>query len=168
MLAGEDGWRSVVVAGSELFNDRGIRLINWLWNFLVRKNWITLADWLLNFQLRAWILPLMEAAGLANCHATLDQVRSDAVICTADGYAKALGLYAQERSIPLYIFITEFTMFADLANPVATHICYFPETINAIHSYCFEEAYFSRRLNRSSSVVERIRYVARVYKNRAC
>ena len=166
MLAGEDGWGSVVVAGSELFNDSSILLINWLWNVLVRKNWIALADWLLNFQLRAWILPLMEATGLAACHARLDEVKPDAIICTADGYAKALGLYAEERSIPLYIVITEFTMFADLANPAATHICYFPETINAIRSYRFEETYFSQRLNRSSSVLERMRYVAGVYKDR--
>jgi len=166
MLAAENSWRTVVVAGSELFDEKSVLLINWLWAFLVRKNWITLADWLLNFQLRAWILPLMEATGLAACFARLDDVKPDAIICTTDGYAKALGLYAEERLIPFYVVLTEFTVFADLANPAATHICYFPETINAIRSYCFEDAFFSERLSRTSSVSEKIRYVARVYRDR--
>ena len=108
----------------------------------------------------------MEAAGLAACFARLDEVKPDAIICTTDGYAKALGLYAEECSIPLYIVITEFTMFADLANPAATHICYFPETINAIRSYRLEDAFFSERLSRSSSLSEKLRYVARVYRDR--
>lgn len=164
MLADRADCRVTAVAGSELFNDPGVELINRFWIYLVRKNWITLADWLLNFYLRAWILPMLEAAQLAGYHDKLDELAPDVIVCTADGFGKVLGLYAQARAIPLYLVITEFTMFADVANPMATHICYFPETINAIRSYRFEDAYFSSRLARKSSAWDKIKYVSSVHR----
>lgn len=165
MLADRADCRVISVAGSELFNDPGVEIINWLWIYLVRKNWLTLADWLMNFHLRAWILPILEASQLAGYHDKLDELMPDAVICTADGFGKLLGLYAQERSIPLYMVSVEFSMFADLVNPLATHICYFPETMNAIRSYRFEDTYFSRQLDRSSSFGDKIKYVLSVYRD---
>lgn len=163
MLAGRQDCRAIAIAGSELFSDPGVELINRMWIFLVRKDMLTIADWLMNFHLRAWILPLIEIVQLASYHAKLDELSPDAIVCTADGYGKTLGLYAQERSIPLFMVNTEFSMFADLANPFATHICYFPETINAVRSYRFDEAYFSLKLDRHSSARHKLTYIARVY-----
>jgi hypothetical protein len=91
-LSRRDGYRIVSAAGSELFQDPTVDVINRLWLYLVRKNWIWLADWMLNFQLRAWILPLLEAMQIAGYHQKLDEIAPDAIVCTADGFGKLLGL----------------------------------------------------------------------------
>ena len=62
------------------------------------------------------------------------------------------------------MIINEMSIFADLVNPYATHICYFPETINAIRSFSFESAYFATELSRTTTAWGKIKYVLSMYK----
>jgi hypothetical protein len=89
----------------------------------------------------------------------------DIIISTADCFNKMLGTYAKEKGIPFYIFITEISLFIDLVNPYATHLCYFSETGEAIQNYDFNKTYFSFKLNKETTLIEKIQYVLGYYKD---
>lgn len=146
-------------AASELFNDSTIQVVNRLWTMLLRRNWVRLADGLINFFIRIWIVPWVDAFEAGTYHDILDEIAPDILICTCDGFGKVLGSYAQEKEIPFYLVITELSIFSDLVNPYATHICYFPETINAIRSFDWQTTYFLQQIDRNSSAWDQVRYV---------
>lgn len=152
-------------AGSEMIGDSSINIIVKMWNFCIKKNWIKTVDLLLNFILRIFILPFIEVSSTGAYHDKLEEINPDIIICTADGFNKAIGSYAKEKGIPFYIFITEISIFIDLVNPYATHICYFNETGEAIRNYDFNKTYYSYNLNRSTTFWEKVQYILKYYKD---
>ncbi len=147
-------------AASELFNDSTIQLVNRLWTMFLRRNWIRLTDGLINFFLRIWVAPIVEALETDTYLDKLEEIAPDILICTCDAFGKILGTYAQKKAIPYYLVITELSIFSDLVNPHATHICYFPETINAIRSFDWQTTYFATQIDRNSSAWDKFNYVA--------
>lgn len=164
ILQGEDV-EIVKCAGSEMIQDNSINIVVRFWNFCIRKNWIKTVDLLLNFITRIFILPFIEVSSTEPYHEKLDEINPDIIICTADGFNKAIGSYAKEKGIPFYIFITEVSIFIDLVNPYATHICYFNETGEAIRSYNFNHTYYTYNLNRSSNFTDKVQYILKYYKD---
>ncbi|MCC5644397.1 hypothetical protein LC607_15905 [Nostoc sp. CHAB 5824] len=131
------------------------------WNFLISHNWIELADILINYLMRLILLPIGEVISVAAMHQTLDQIAPDILICTADTAGKCLGSWAKEKQIPFFLVITDLSVFIDLVSPDATHICYFPETVNAVQSFPFTLTYWSYELTRSSRLSEQIWFIGR-------
>ncbi len=164
ILQGEEA-EITVMAGSEMIGSTSINTIVRLWNFLIRKNLIKTVDIFLNFIARIFILPFMEISDTEPYYKKLEEINPDIIISTADGFNKAIGVYAKEKGIPFYIFITEISLFLDLVNPYATHICYFNETAEAIQSYDFTKTYFSFDINKSTTLFEKIEYVLKYYKD---
>ncbi len=164
ILGEVENYHVVSYAASELFDDPTIKMINKLWSYLLRQNWITLADTLINFFLRIWVIPIVEVMQTGQYLDKLAKISPDIIICTGDGVSKVLGTYAREKSIPFYLVITDTSIFIDLVNPGAMHICYFPETINAIRSFSFESPYFAIQLDRTTSTWDKIKYVLKMYK----
>ncbi|MEM7131456.1 MAG: glycosyltransferase [Chloroflexota bacterium] len=162
-----DNVQIVSQAASDLFDDDTSTLVNRLWNYFLRKNWIRIADALINFFLRLWVVPVVEVLETTGYLNKLEQIRPDMLICTYDAFGKVLGTYAREKGVPFYLVLTEISVFIDLVNPEATHICYFPETINAIHSFDFTTTYFTKRLDRQSSLSDKVRYVLGMYRDYA-
>ncbi len=164
MLGEVEGYDIVSYPASELFDDATIKLVDRLWTYFLRHNWLKLTDWLVNFFLRIWVAPIAEALETGGYHDILEEISPDIIICTYDAFGQILGGYAQEKSIPFYMVITEISIFIDLVNPYATHICYFPETINAIRSFPFESPYFATKLDRKTTGWGKIKYVLSMYK----
>jgi len=164
MLKGEDV-DIIKCAGSEMINDSSINIVVKLWNYCIKKNFIRTVDFLLNFFLRIFILPFMEITSTGPYYKKLEEINPDIIICTADGFNRAIGTYAKEKNIPFYIFITEVSIFIDLVNPYATHLCYFNETGEAIRSYNFNDTYFSYELNPSTTLFDKVKYVLKYYKD---
>ncbi|MFN6474145.1 MAG: hypothetical protein RMY36_031320 [Nostoc sp. SerVER01] len=131
------------------------------WNFFISHNWISLADILINYLMRLILLPIGEVSSVAAMHQTLDQIAPDILLCTADTAGKCLGSWAKEKQIPFFIVITDLAVFIDLVSPNATHICYFPETVNAVQSFSFTLTYWSDELTRSSKLSEQIRFIGK-------
>jgi UDP-N-acetylglucosamine:LPS N-acetylglucosamine transferase len=162
MLQGEDA-EIMVMAGSEMIESTDINTVVKLWNFLIRRNLIKTVDILINFIARIFILPFAEIFDTAPYYKKLEEINPDIIISTADAFNKAIGIYAKEKGIPFYIFITEISLFLDLVNPYATHICYFNETGEAIQNYDFTKTYFSLDINKSTTFFEKLRYVLSYY-----
>lgn len=162
-LQSEPGLVIVNQAGSELFGLNDVKIIDRLWNFCIRKNWIRFTDIFINFILRLLFTPLDEVAEIQSIHQKLAIINPDIIICTADLWNHVLGSYASEHKIPFFVMITEISVFMDLVNPYATHLCYFQETVNAIHSFNFKTAYFSTVLHHTMSFPEKLAYVAKYY-----
>ncbi|MCM8711144.1 hypothetical protein M2651_08895 [Clostridium sp. SYSU_GA19001] len=161
----EEDVEIVKYAGSEMIGDSSINIIVKMWNFCIKKNLIKTVDVLLNFILRIFILPFIEVSSTGLYHEKLEEINPDIIVCTADGFNKAIGSYAQEKGIPFYIFITEISIFIDLVNPYATHICYFNETGEAIRNYDFSKTYYSYKLNRNTTFLEKVKYILKYYKD---
>lgn len=164
ILQGENA-EIITMAGSEMIGSTSVNTIVKLWNFCIKKNLIKTVDLLLNFIARIFILPFVEVSDTTPFYKKLEEINPDIIISTADGFNKALGVYAKEKGIPFYIFITEISTFLDLVNPYATHICYFNETGEAIQSYNFDNAYFSFKLNKDTTLFGKIHYTLRYYKD---
>ncbi|WP_026733245.1 glycosyltransferase [Fischerella sp. PCC 9605] len=133
------------------------------WNFFMRYNWIKLADGLINYLMRLILLPIGEVSSVAAMHQTLDKIAPDILICTADSAGKCLGSWAKEKQIPFFLVITDLSVFIDLVSTDAIHICYFPETVNAIQSFSFKLTYWSDELTRSSKISEQIRFIGKYF-----
>ena len=164
-LGSQPGLVIVNEAGSELFGINDVKIIDRLWNFCIRKNWIRFTDIFINFLLRLLFMPLDEVMEIESIHQKLDMIKPDIIISTADVWNHVLGSYASERKIPFYVVITEISVFMDLVNPYATHLCYFHETAQAIHGFNFKTAYFSTILHHSMSLSEKITYVLKYYQD---
>ncbi|MEM7761283.1 MAG: glycosyltransferase [Cyanobacteria bacterium P01_A01_bin.40] len=164
ILAKEPKVTIIIKTVSELVNDPvGDRLAKlWVsgWNTLIRHNLIKLADALINYLMRFTLLPIGEVSIAEPVHEALDLIEPDILICTADVLGKCLGTWAKERQIPYFIVITELSVFLDLVHPYATHICYFPETVNAIRSFPLTLTYWSQDLTRSSSPRDKLRFIS--------
>jgi UDP-N-acetylglucosamine:LPS N-acetylglucosamine transferase len=152
-------------AGSDLINDKSVTSLVQLWNILIRKDWITLADAFMNFFLRIFILPIFEVSSTKPLLREVEKENPDIIICTSDAFNKILGSYAKEKGIPFYIFITEISIFIDLVNPYATHLCYFSETGEAIRNYDFDNTYYSYKLNKDATWAEKLEYILMYYKD---
>lgn len=146
-------------AGSDLLGTHDINIVVTLWNYFIKKNWIGVCDALINFFARIVAMPFGEAAQTRKLYKTLEEIKPDIVISTADAFNRALGTYTKEKNIPFYIFITEMSVFIDLVNPNATHIIYFEETGEAIRSYNFNWTYYSYKLGPDTKMGGRIKYV---------
>lgn len=164
MLKGEDV-EIIKCAGSEMINDNSLNIVIKLWNYCIKKNLIRTVDFLLNFFVRIFILPFMEVTSIDPYYKKLEEINPDIIICTADGFNRAIGTYAKEKNVPFYIFITEVSIFIDLVNPYATHLCYFNETGEAIRSYDFNDTYYSYELNPSTSFSDKVKYILKYYKD---
>lgn len=162
-LKDREGIEIVKHAGSELLGNSDVEIIVKLWNFLIRKNRIRTVDVLINFALRMFILPFIEVSDTVPFLKKLDEINPDIIVCTADGFNKVIGTYASEKGIPFYIVITDISIFNDLVNTYATHICYFDETVEAIRSYDFNTAYFSYKLNRETKGLQKLKYILKCY-----
>jgi UDP-N-acetylglucosamine:LPS N-acetylglucosamine transferase len=152
-----------VTAGSDIQQTDDVYTIVKLWNYFIKKNLIRSCDIFINFALRMFVIPLLEAKQDAVFMEKLGKFEPDIIVSTADGFNKAIGSYTSERNIPFYIFITEISTFYDLVNANATHICYFNETPEAIRSYNFEDAFFSWRLDSNTTFLKKVRYVLKNY-----
>lgn len=162
MLKGED----IVIekyAASEIVGSSDIDFIVSTWNYCIKKNWIRFVDILLNFLTRLFVLPVLDVAEGITLQKNLEEINPDIIICTADGYNKAIGTYSAERGIPFYIFITEISIFIDLVNPYARHICYFDETVEAIRNYDFDLTYYSYNVDKTMNFFHKITYVLNFY-----
>lgn len=164
MLKGEDV-EVIKCAGSEMINDNSLNVVIKLWNYCIKKNLIKTVDLLLNFIVRIFILPFIEVNSTEPYYKKLEEINPDIIICTADGFNRAIGTYAKEKGIPFYIFITEVSIFIDLVNPYATHLCYFNETGDAIRSYDFSDTYYSYELNPSTTLLNKVKYILKYYKD---
>lgn len=164
MLKGEDV-DIIKCAGSEMVEDKSTDLTVRIWNYCIKYNLIKTVDIFLNFIARIFGLPFVDAFTDKDYYDKLEEIRPDIIISTADVFNKALGTYAEEKGIPFYIFITEVSIFSDLVNPYATHICYFNETVDAIRSYNFSHTYFSYKLNKETTFLEKIHYILGCYKD---
>jgi UDP-N-acetylglucosamine:LPS N-acetylglucosamine transferase len=164
ILQGEDA-EIMVMAGSEMIGSTSINTVVRLWNFFIKKNSIRTVDILLNFIARIFLLPFMEVSDTAPYYKKLEEINPDIIVSTADGFNKAIGIYAKEKGIPFYIFITEISPFLDLVNPYATHLCYFNETGEAIQSFDFTKTYFSFDINKSTTLFEKVEYVLKYYRD---
>jgi UDP-N-acetylglucosamine:LPS N-acetylglucosamine transferase len=164
MLQGEDA-EIMVMAGSEMIGSTDINIVVRLWNFFIRKNLIKTVDVVINFIARLLLLPVAEIFDTAPYYEKLEAIEPDIIISTADAFNKSIGIYAKEKGIPFYIFITEISLFLDLVNPYATHICYFNETGEALQNYDFTKTYFSFDINKSTTLFEKIQYVLNYYKD---
>lgn len=133
------------------------------WNFFIRRNWIELADILINYLMRLILLPIGEVSVVAAMHQALDQAAPDILICTADTAGKCLGTWAQEKQVPFFLVITDLSVFLDLISPNAIHLCYFPETVNAIQSFPLTLTYWSQPLVRSSTIFEKIQFIGKYW-----
>jgi len=162
-LASKEGVLVSSHAGGDFFDAGFVNVINGLWNYLIGRNWIRLADVAINFLLRILVVPVAEALSTRRSLQKLDEFSPDLIICTADGYSRVLGTYSREKNIPFYLVITDVSVFLDLVSPVATHICYFPETVDAVRSFSLESTYFAATLDKDSGIWARIRYVLRMY-----
>jgi UDP-N-acetylglucosamine:LPS N-acetylglucosamine transferase len=131
------------------------------WNTLIRHNLIWLADNLINYWMRLILLPLGDVSAVPQVHEVLDQIHPDVIVCTADTWSKCLGTWAREQQIPFFLVITEFSVFIDLVSPDAIHLCYFPETANAIQSFPLDLTYWSQALHRSATLTQKIAFMAR-------
>ncbi|MBL4936700.1 hypothetical protein JK636_13130 [Clostridium sp. YIM B02515] len=161
----DDDVEVVKYAGSDMIGDSSINGVVKLWNFCIRKDYIRTVDLLLNFIVRIFVLPFIEVSNTTPFYKKLEEINPDIIICTADGFNKAVGSYAKEKGIPFYIFITEVSIFIDLVNPYATHICYFNETGDAIRSYDFSKTYHSYKLNKETTLLEKIQYILEYYRD---
>jgi UDP-N-acetylglucosamine:LPS N-acetylglucosamine transferase len=164
ILQGEDA-EIMVMAGSEMIGSTDVNTVVWLWNFCIRRNLIKTVDIVINFIGRIFLLPFAEISDTAPYYKKFEEINPDIIISTADCFNKIIGIYAKEKGIPFYIFITEISLFLDLVNPYATHICYFNETGEAIQSYDFTKTYFSFDINKSTTLFEKFRYVLSYYKD---
>ncbi|RUR85714.1 glycosyltransferase [Chlorogloeopsis fritschii PCC 9212] len=133
------------------------------WNFFIRHNLIGLADGLINYLMRLILLPIGEVSSVTAMHQTLDKIAPDILICTADTAGKCLGSWAKEKQIPFFLVITDLSVFIDLVSTNAIHICYFPETANAIQSFPFQLTYWSHELTRYSKILEQIRFISKCF-----
>ena len=150
---------------SELLQDP---LSEWLtrswvaaWNTLMRRNWIKAADSLINYWMRLILLPIGEVSSVTAVHHTLDQLAPDILICTADSAGKCLGSWAKANQVPFFLVITDLSIFLDLVSPAAIHLCYFPETANAVQSFPFTLTYWSQEISRSSSLFEKVQFIGK-------
>ncbi len=159
------GHQTHIVPGSELVDDSSVYLINHIWNLFIKENWIRSVDLLLNFLARTIVLPTYETIYYRRFSRRLEQLKPDIVISTADAYNKSLGEYAEEKGIPFFIFITDCSIFYDLAFPTAIHLCYFPETAQAIRALNFETTYYSSRVRTISGAREGWLYVLRCWRD---
>jgi UDP-N-acetylglucosamine:LPS N-acetylglucosamine transferase len=164
ILQGEDA-EIMVMAGSEMIGSTDVNTVVWLWNFCIRRNLIKTVDIVINFIGRIFLLPFAEISDTEPYYKKFEEINPDIIISTADCFNKIIGIYAKEKGIPFYIFITEISLFLDLVNPYATHICYFNETGEAIQSYDFTKTYFSFDINKSTTLFEKFRYVLSYYKD---
>lgn len=133
------------------------------WNFFMRHNWIELADALINYLMRLILLPIGEVSSVVAMHEALDQAAPDILICTADTAGKCLGTWAKEKQVPFFLVITDLSIFLDLVSPDAIHLCYFPETANAIQSFPLTLTYWSQRLTRTSTTFEKIQFIGKYF-----
>lgn len=160
MLKGDD-IEIQTIAASELLDSSDVDGIVNAWNSLIRKNLIKTADISLNFLTRIFGLPFLEITQGIEFQKILEDLNPDIIICTADGFNKAIGTYAYKKGIPFYIFITEISIFIDLVNPYATHICYFDETVDAIRNYDFDLTYYSYQVDESMNFAHKMEYISR-------
>lgn len=149
----------VKYAGSELLKTNEIKSAVFLWNSLVRRNMIRTVDFVVNYLVRLISTPYGDAFSSTKMLSELEKIDPDIIICTSDMYGKVLGTYASRKGIPYYIFITDITIYFDLVNPYAEHVCYFKETIDTIRSFDFSEVYYSDVIDEKTSVFKRISYV---------
>lgn len=148
---------------SELVRDPvGERLTQlWIvgWNTLIQYNLIWLADALINYLMRLVLLPIGEVTATEKIHHSLDRIEPDMVICTADVVVKSLGTWTKQREKPFLMMVTEIAVFLDLIHPHATHICYFPETVNAIQSFPLNLTYWSQDITSDSSFKDKFKFL---------
>ena len=147
------------ISGQRLFGDSTARLVAWMWDFLIRREWYSLADSLINFGMRKFVIPIVEAALTPRYFRILEAQHPDVIVCTADVYNRLLGTYATHHGIPFFIVVTDCSVFIDLTHPAATHICYSSETCDAIRGFPRESPYYSLILQADSSIAQRLKYL---------
>jgi len=136
----------VMGAGSEMREEADVKFFADMWNYLLRKNMMKLADFMVNLLAHLIFIPLGEVMNARNFQKRLEEIDPDILICTADSFGRQLATYGRRHNVPLYIFITDIAIFYDLVNPYATHICYFEETAQAVRSFDFQEPYYNENI----------------------
>jgi hypothetical protein len=150
-------------AGSELIGTSDVEVIVKMWNYLIKRNWIWIADIMINFLARILALPIAEVTETGKFLEKLNEINPDIVICTSDEFNKILGTYTKQRDIPFYIFITEVSIFIDLVHPRAKHFVYFDETGQAIRNYNFNWTYYSDEINIETKLWGKLKYIFGTY-----
>jgi UDP-N-acetylglucosamine:LPS N-acetylglucosamine transferase len=148
------------VAASEWFGLGAAQQTIRLWNGLIRRGMFRTVDLVVNFLARLLLMPIMEVRQTGKALRKLHSFRPSMIVSTADSVNKALGQYAKQNQIPLFIVVTEFSVYMDLVNPNAVHLCYFEPTIAAIRRFDFSAPYFARELEEATPWFQRMRYVA--------
>ncbi len=163
MLETTTGIKAVTVAGSDLLGSSSADALVELWNYLIRKGQIALADCLVNYAVRLIFLPFVDVTKISAFENAVESIDPDIIVCTVDAYNKALGTYAATKGIPFLTFITDTSVFLDNLSAHATHMCYFEETANAVRAFALSQPYFTHSVTRASSWRSRVAYVLRFY-----
>lgn len=124
------------------------------WNFLVKRDWLWLADIWANFFSRIILLPFFYILYPKRLAKALDQINPDIIITTAD-VTRLFGGYARHKKIPFYIFITSGSIFIDMVHAHAHHLVYFEETAKIIQSLRLTN-YFKKEIHYETGFVIKI------------
>jgi len=157
---GENKFEIIQVSATQLTPSKEMDIIEWIWNFLLKKNMLKTAEFLYNFLLRLVILPFLDITIGPSTTKKIDRFNPDIIVSTAAGWNKALNDYCQKKQIPFYIFITEaFPHFTDTIGKDATHLCYFKESCSVAKSYDLNLPYYSKPIYLETKTKERIKYL---------
>lgn len=130
------------------------------WNWLIKKNYLRLADWWLNFFSRIILLPFYYSLYANIFSKNLARLKPDLVISTAD-VNRLLGSYCYDQNIPFFVFITSGAIFIDILSPSANHVVYFKETAEIIN-HVHQTSYFKQHITPDSSWLTRVQDVTRL------
>lgn len=119
-----------MITTSELLEEDG-NVFTRHWNWLIKHNYIFLADIWLNLFSRIILLPFFYCVYAKKTFKALDKLAPDVVISTGD-VNRLIGSYCQKNKIPFFIFITDVAIFIDMLHQHAVHIMYFAETKSII------------------------------------
>ena len=153
----------VLKTGSELVGTTTVNAFVAFWNWLLRNSLFRTADILVNTFARLFPMTLGDAFDIRHFFSVMDEIRPQLIVSTADIYNKALGAYAAERGLPLFIFIADISVYHDVVNKHAVHFCYFKETIEALQRFDLSRTYFSCCLDESTTIARKTGYLFRYW-----
>lgn len=130
-----------------------------LWNLLIRRGWLRLADVLFNHLLRIVLFPFLLLGAGHGIRRRVAEMRPDAIVSTADMYSRPLGDAARDLGVPFTVMPCEFSVFADALHPDAEYLCRFEETCSAIGRFDLDTPYFGTRLDTLDGFASGLRFL---------
>lgn len=95
-----------------------------------------LVDFLFDYIQKIFLQPWLIAFGLKRFKKViLNKYQPDIIISTISGINNTLAYCAEQCGASFYVFITDISVYADILVKNAVHLCYFPETVEAVKSF---------------------------------